>query len=448
MLNEKIRMAVALKRFALISPILNGQVSSVTEYCSRICEEPIEMPHYGAKKYAPNTVKNWYSDYVREGIDALKPKARSDIGQTRVITPEMEDLILAKMEEYPKAPATVLYDMLIEERAFLGKDASLPTIRRFIARNRRDVLSPEAQKEMFRFAMEHANDLWQADLMYGVYITDDSGKKRMTYLLAYIDDATRLATHAEFYFRQDIRSLRDSFREAVLRRGVPKALFTDNGKIYRCQGFEYLCANIGVTLLRHAVRSACSKGKIERFFKTVRTRFLSRLTKNDMVSLETLNEKFWLWLENDYQCKPHEGIGGKTPKDAFLAQSETITLITDLAVFNEKFMVRVKRTVKKDATISLDGDLYETDMSLAGIRVDIRYDPDTEGPVREIFLFSGDAPIGIARLVSFTDNAKRKRNGSGADRCAPAEDKEGMPVPSAPAKEHTITYSEMVERQE
>ena len=446
MLDEKTKMAVALKRFAIISPILNGQVSRVQEYCSQVCAEPIEMPHYGPKKYAPNTVKNWYSAYVREGLDALKPKQRSDVGQTRVITPEMEDMILSKIIEYPKAPATVIYDLLIEEGAFLGKDASLPTIRRFIARNRRAALSEETPKEMLRFSMEHANDLWQTDLMYCVYVADGSGKKRQTYLLAYIDDATRLVTHAEFYFSQDIRSLRDSFKEAVLRRGIPKILYSDNGKIFRSQAFGYLCASIGVTLLHHAVRAASSKGKIERLFKTVRSRFLSRLTKEDMASLEALNEKFRLWLENDYQNKPHEGLGGKTPMDVFLAQSNQITLVTDLAAFNEKFMIRVKRTVKKDATISLDGMLYETDMSLAGARVEVRYDPDQEGSARGLFLFAGDTPIGTARLVSFTDNSKRKRKGSETCRPVAAENDEGSRATSPKVKEHTITYSEMRER--
>jgi transposase InsO family protein len=410
---------------------LNGQILNITEYCIRVTAEPIEMPYYGSKNYAPKTIKAWYAEYTKGGIDALKPKARSDIGLTRVITPEMEDLILSAVTKHPKAPATVIYDMLTEEGAFLKKDVSLPTVRRFINRNKDSVLAAETPKEMLRFSMEHANDLWQTDLMYGAYVTGDNGKKYQTYLLAYIDDASRLITHAEFYLTQDIRSLRNSFSEAILRRGIPKILYTDNGKIYRCQAFEYLCANIGVSLLHHAVRAASSKGKIERFFRTVRLRFLSRLTKEDLSSLAALNEKFKLWLEEDYQRKPHEGLGGKAPRDVFLSQSEGLNLITDLAAFNEKFMIRVRRCVKKDATISLGGELYEADMSIAGMRVEVRYDPDAEGLIRELFIFSYDGePLGTARRVNFTDNAKRKRSGSPL----PAPDE----APRAPAKEHTI----------
>lgn len=447
MLDEKTRMAVALRRFALISPILNGQVESIKEYCIRVAGEPIEIPHYGSKIYAPNTIRNWYAEYVSGGIDALKPKERSDIGQARVITPEMEDSIIAKVTDHPKAPATVIYDMLVEDGAFLPKDVSLPTVRRFINRNRRGLPAAETPPEMLRFAMEHANDLWQTDLMYGAYVTDEDGKKRQTYLLAYIDDATRLITSAGFFLTQDIRSLRDSFREAVLRRGIPKVLYTDNGKIYRSHAFAYLCAGIGVTLLHHAVRAASSKGKIERFFRTVRMRFMSRLTKEDTQSLATLNGKFAKWLEDDYQRKPHDGLGGRTPRDTFLAQSENIRTVTDLAAFNEKFMLRVNRTVKKDATISLDGALYETEMFFAGRRMEVRYDPDPEGRTNVVFLYEDDEPAGTARLVRFTDNAKRKRKGApitGTD----AADGAGTDTAAPPSKkEHTISYAGMKENE-
>lgn len=442
-MDEKTKMAVALKRFALISPILNGQVDSVGEYCAQACSEPIQMPYYGARSYAPNTVRDWYLLYSRGGIDALKPKGRSDIGQSRTITPEMAEKILKKIEEHPKAPATVIYDMLIEEGAFLKKDASLPTVRRFISRNKDKRPPDETPKEMLRFAMEHANDLWQTDVMYGPYVIGTGGKKRQTYLLAYIDDATRLVTYAGFYFSQDIISLRDSLREAVLRRGVPKVLYTDNGKIYRSQAFEFLCAGIGITLLHHAVRAASSKGKIERFFRTVRTRFLSCLKEQDVAGIEALNEKYHKWLEDDYQRKPHEGLSGKTPLDAFLKGSEGINFIKNLSHFNEKFMIRVRRTVKKDATISLNGSLYETGMSLAGRRVEVRYEPDPVCGIQELFLFSDDKPVGSARIVRFTDNAKRKRQPSGESE-SNAPEMAALGKPAQP-KGHTITYSEMKE---
>ena len=447
MLEEKVRMAIALKRFSLISPILNGQIKRIGDYCAEVTSKPIDMPHYGLKNYSPNTISAWYSDYVRYGLDGLKPQSRSDRGKSRAVTGEMAEKVLAKLSEYPKAPVTVLYDMLVEDRVFLKSEVSLATVRRFISANAFNLnLETEPAKELFRFAKENVNELWQTDVMYGPYIKVGK-KKQATYLLAYLDDASRLITHAQFYFSQDMHSLRDSYKEAVLRRGIPKILYTDNGKIYRCQAFEYLCANIGVTLLHHGVRQAYMKGKIERFFKTVRARFLSCLKEHDLQSLGSLNESFLQWLDIDYHKKPHTGLKGETPLAFFLNQSQNINLPTDLADFNTKFLMKVARTIKKDATLSLNGHLYETDMALCGTRVDVKYDPDLVNAdtktYPELFLFKEDTPAGIARLVNFNDNAKRKRAGHKSEQITEQIVPKPAKVKQAGMKSHTISYANL-----
>lgn len=440
MLDEKTRTAIALKKFSLISPIINGQVVSITEYSEETTKSPIEMPHYGFKSYSPKTISNWYSEYIKGGIDALKPAPRSDRGLSRVLTPEMSESILKKLREYPKAPATIIYDMLIEERAFLKKDASIATVRRFIKENRAVVTDIGPKTQMLRFSMEHVNQLWMTDIMYGPYV--GTRKKKATYLLAYIDDASRLITHGEFYLSQDIASLRNSFKEAVLRRGVPKVIYTDNGKIFRSQSFEYLCANLGVTLLHHAVGAAHQKGKIERFFRTVRLRFMSVLKSADLESIDMLNDKFRVWLSEDYQQRPHEGLSGETPLEFFLKQSERIELVTDLAEFNRKLLVTVKRTVMSDATIRFGGSLYETEMFLAQQRLDVKYDPDDKSGINELYLYRGDIPVGTAKLVNFTDNAKRKRSGAAktAEKSQAAKS-ENNDHDKIPEKTNTISYS-------
>jgi transposase InsO family protein len=403
------------------------------------------MPHYGLKSYAPNTIKNWYSVYLQKGIDGLKPLPRSDRGMPRVINAEMSEAILAKIDEFPKAPATKIYDLLIDEQAFLKKDASLPTVRRFINANRKPVIGDDDSVQMLRFARGRVNELWQTDIMYGPYV--GKKKKTATYLFGYIDDSSRLITHAEFYLSQDILSLRDSFREAVLRRGIPTLLYTDNGKIYRCQQFEYLCANIGVTLLHHGVYQAHAKGKIERFFHTVRMRFLSVIKQEDLKDIDTLNAKFKLWLENDYQKKTHSELNGKTPFDVFLGQTDAIKLVTDFADFNKKFLMRTTRTIKKDATISLDCTLYETDPSFAGMRkVDVRYEPAADGELPgELLLFKNDTCIGSAKRVNFTDNAVRKRLCAKIEETGKETAEEVIGEDTPRSKEHTISYAGMEE---
>jgi len=412
MLDDATRSAIALKKFSIISPLINGQVTNMGEYCAMAASNPIEMPHYGARTYSPKTISAWYSDYIREGLDALKPKPRSDKGGTRKITTELEDALIKKRKEFPRAPVTVIYDMMVSEHLLLKKDISLSTVTRYLNRISKTLIdTPEEQKQLRRFSHEKVNQLWQTDVMYGPYIKVN-GKKVPTYLMAYIDDSSRLITHAEFYLTQDIISLRHSFREALLKRGIPKLLYTDNGKIYRCQTFEYLCANIGVTLLRAEPYTPTSKGKIERFFRSCRLRFLSTLNPNTLTGLDDLNNRFMEWLTKDYQKKSHSSLNGQTPLECFLKQSSEITLVSDLSIFNEKFLMKVERKIKHDATLSLHNCLYETSPSLADQRVTVKYDPEEiEHGIPEVFLYKEEHLIGTAKKVIFQDNAHIRRSG-------------------------------------
>lgn len=120
--------------------------------------------------------------------------------------------------------------------------------------------------------------------MYGPYLRTGRAK-RQTYLIAFIDDASRLITHAEFCWEQNFTAIRTVFKEAVLKRGVPKMLYTDNGKVYRAGQLAFLCASLGCILLHTQPFSPAAKGKVERFFKTAKIRFLSRLETDQVNSL-------------------------------------------------------------------------------------------------------------------------------------------------------------------
>jgi hypothetical protein len=261
--------------------------------------------------------------------------------------------------------------------------------------------------------------------------------------MAYIDDASRLITHAQFYFSQDLLSLRHSLKEALLRRGIPKLLYTDNGRIYRSQSFEYLCANMGIALIRAEPFTPNSKGKIERFFRSCRMRFLSALNPIKIKDIDELNNLLWQWLHDDYQRKPHSSLDKKSPSEYFLEQSSDIELVSDLSAFNKKFLISVNRKIKHDATLSLHSSLYETIPALAGTNITVKYDPDElENGIPEIFLFKDDKPVGTARKVFLHDNAHVRRSGRPKSQ-APSSD---IPLPHEPisfAPVHTISFADM-----
>jgi putative transposase len=235
-------------------------------------------------------------------------------------------------------------------------------------------LPEEELKDLKRFAHQNINELWQTDVMYGPYIKVGT-KKKQIYLFAYIDDASRLITHAEFFYLQNYESLRYSFKEAVLKRGIPKLIYTDNGKIYRSQQFEFICASIGTVLIHAKPFSPNEKGKIERFFLTVRKRFLSTVDPLKLQSIEELNERFKIWLESDYQRKQHSAHKNLSPLDVFISQNDKIKLFKDPSVLKEKFLLRERRKIKHDATFSMNRILYEAPESFANTEIQVRYEP-------------------------------------------------------------------------
>ena len=412
MLSDEVRNAIALKRFSLISPILNGQVNNRWEYYVQISSTPIEMPYYGIRKYAPKTIESWYCDYMRGGLDALKPGYRGDKGSYRKIDSELAEKILEVKKAYPKAPNTVIYDKLIENGIVKDGQISLTTLYRFLnSSSCKNIQETEEKKEIKRFAHQYINELWYGDVMYGPYI-QEGRKKKPTYLMAYIDDASRLIAHGEFYYTQNFEALRHSFKEAVLKRGIPALLYTDNGKIYRSQQFEFMCASIGCSLIHSKPFVPTSRGKIERFFLTVRERFLSQLDMNEIKSLDALNLRFWKWLDEDYHKKPHSSLNGLTPLDFFMSQISRVKLCTDPAQLEEKFLLRIKRKVNHDGTFTINNILYETNIKFACQRVEIRYDPQwLDIPFMPVFIYHEDKKVGEAVQVNFHDNAHMKRKG-------------------------------------
>lgn len=449
MLDESTRSAIALKKFSLISPVINGQVKTHMAYYIETTANPIEMPYYGVKKYAPKTLESWYCDYMKGGMDALKPGVRGDKGGHRRIDAELGEKIIEKKKLYPKAPDTVIYEMLIKEGIITADQVSLTTLYRFVnSLTKKGNLKLEEEKEMKRFSHQYINELWQTDLMYGPYITEGR-KNKATYLFAYIDDASRLISHAQFYYAQNFDVLRHSFKEAVLKRGVPRLLYTDNGKIYRSQQFEYMCASLSCTLIHAQPFSPNEKGKIERFFLTVRKRFLSEINQAEIKTIEDLNQRFFRWLEEDYQRKPHSSLNSLSPLDIFMSQVSRIRIISDPASIKEKFLLRINRTVAHDATFTINNILFETDQRFANSRVEIRYDPEWLNAANTpVLIYSDDKRIGEGRQVDFYGNAHMKRKGRPSGSAAPKENQQDKSVAEdnlpVDIPKQTISFSEMM----
>jgi transposase InsO family protein len=450
-MDEKTKQAIALKKFSIIGPVLNGQVPNNAEYFRQIASSPIEMPYYGMRNYSYKTLESWLCDYNKRGLEGLVRSCRSDKGKSRKISPEIGEEIITRRKTNPRLPITILYEQMVSDGLIDPLNISRPTVYRYIE----DLsLSGEFKNnaenpESLRFSHEHAGDLWQGDVMYGPYIT--IGKKKIqTYLHMFIDDASRYPVYSQFYLSQNFETLRHCFKEAVLRRGIPKLVYTDNGKIYRSQQFEYICASLGCTLLHSQPFVPQGRGKVERMFNTVRMRFLSGLNPKDLLDLDDLNFRFFKWLEDDYKRKAHKGLNGLSPHDVLMSQVAKLKLVTDIERINENFLLRITRKIQPDATTQIENILYETDSRFSGKRVEIRYEPEWLNDVTKFLLIYEDGKkTGEARMVRFHDNAHAMRKFKGNRRKnTPPEIIEQKPSSDEKVIKNSISYCDLMGREQ
>lgn len=446
-MDEKTKTSIALKKFSIISPVLNGQVTSNIEYFRQIAAEPIDMPVYGMRNYSVKTLESWLNDYRKYGLEGLIRGNRSDKGKSRKISTELSEEIVARRKANPKLKITLLYEELIKDGLIVPESIALSTVYRHIedlTLEGRFDSATDKKSEGLRFSYEHVGDLCQGDVMYGPQIMIGR-KKVQTYLHAFLDDASRYPLYSQFYLSQKFEALRHCFKEAVMRRGIPKLVYTDNGKIYRSQQFEYICASIGCTLLHSRPFEPQGRGKVERFFGTVRMRFLSRLDTENIRDLDTLNERYFKWLEEDYTRKEHSALNGLSPHDVLMSQVTKLRLVKDMQQLHENFFLRVSRKIMNDATTQIENILYETDPIFAGKRVEIRYEPEWLNDITKALpIYIDGKKAGEARMVRFNDNAHVKRKFPGNRRKeAMAEEDLDMGNVEMAAK-NTISYFEMM----
>jgi putative transposase len=251
--------------------------------------------------------------------------------------------------------------------------------------------------------------LWMSDAMHGPCVTE-GGRQRKTYLLATIDDATRMVPYSAFALSESASAFLRVLEQGIRRRGLPKRLYVDNGAAYRAQHLALVCAKLGITLIHARPYTPQGKGKMERWFRTVRLQLLPTLQPEDLRSLDALNRRLWAWVEGEYHRSPHRGLDGETPTDRWAMSSDEVRLpsndISDLFLFEQK------RKVQADRTVSLDGVAYEVDATLVGQTVVLRYDPARVAEQRVVQVWYSGKRIELARPVDAYANCFVRRNHS------------------------------------
>ncbi len=370
------------------------------------------------RQFTWRTIQTWFYRYKNHGITGMTHQPRKDKGQTRKVAPEelLEALNTAKPHFHNKRTnKRALYRFCIEQGLLQADRIAQTTFYRFIREY--GLLVPEDQdhKKRLAFSMKYANQLWQADTMFGPYVdmrmTDTGvslGSRKQARLIAFIDDASRVLCHGEFFFEENVDTLVRAIRAAFYKRGVPEQLLVDNGSIYSCQEITLICARVGCLLRHTAVRDAAAKGKIERFFRRVRDQFL--VQKLELSSLEALNRQFTHWVEHDYNAVPHDTLGMK-PIDRFGIDLTRIRFLAPSEYNDELFYAEATRKVKKDNTFSFAGRRYETPVALHDKEIQIRYDRHRSDNAMSpaVIVYHKGQRMGAARLLDAVANGLARR---------------------------------------
>jgi len=434
---------VALFRYGIISDFVNLPPGTKGLYAQikKKAEQDYLIPGSRRTRVAEETIRSWLKKYRAGGFDALLPKKRKDKGKARRLPLEVADVLLAVKEEHPELTVPLVIKTA-RESGKIPNDIRLPesTIYKLLARNGFTKKKSSPDKDHRRFSYQYAGDLWMSDVMHGPAIKSDGGRKRKTYLIAFIDDATRVIPYAAFAHSENTASFMEVFRQAILRRGIPQRLFVDNGSAFRSRHLSLVCATLGITLIHARAFHAAAKGKIERWFRTIRLQFLPMLTKENMQDIASMNRALWIYIEIEYHRTRHR-ILTETPLDCWAKIGQRVRYPEPGVDLTDLFLFESKRKVQKDRTVSLHGMVYEIDASMVGETVTLRYNPADQGKIIEVC--HNNNFIQEAKLVDTYANCFVKRDRPSSTIEEVEQDKDNYWGTGSEKPRHPVDYSKL-----
>jgi len=368
--NEKDPAITATNRVRILTPLLQEGMDT-----ARRVQIFRQINH--SEGISERTLRRWLSAYEQNGFQGLMPATREYRGRPGSVSENILDEAVILRREVPGRSVTQIIRILEMEGVVAPGEIKRSTLQEHLEKRGYG----SRQVAMFhsagagaarRFAKTYRNSLWQADIKYLLVLPETSKRKALQlYTSAFIDDATRSIVGCRVYEKQDVHCVLDCFRHAMEENGVPDAVFTDNGKQYIGKQLNQVCAKLGIKLLRARPYHACSKGKVENFNKYL-DKFVAEVKLKKPQSAAEVEYYLNIWIQELYQHKPHSGIDGKTPDQAFRENDRPLrhASVDDL---NFAFKLTEQRLVDKTGCISFQGRPWEAGQDLIGMKVDVIY---------------------------------------------------------------------------
>jgi len=418
---------VALFRYRLIAPALEAGLTGRQR--GRVVRGIAGKVHAGPAgrgvQVSRKSLDRWIRAYRAGGFEGLLPAARHVQPRTE---PSVLELASALKKENPERTAAQVARVIAAHGGWAPSERTLQ--RHFV---REEIATPRGGVVHGRFEAEAPNLLWTGDVLHGPVV---AGRK--TYLFAFIDDHSRLITGFRWGFSEDSLHLAEALKRAIAIRGVPSRLYVDNGACFSDEALPKYCAKLGISLVHSPPYRPQGRGKIERWFETVRAQFLVEVSPDGkpapgrrvVAGLDELNGLFHTWAEHDYHLRPHSETGA-TPLARWAACSPRRVSGPEL---DAAFLWEAQRSVHAaTATIRFHGNVYEVDAQLAGRKVTLTYSPfDLAGAAIPLRVSYRGKPYGIARPHVIRRHAHPKV-------------KTPLPRPGEPGEPTGISYLDLLE---
>ena len=376
----------ALKRYQMIAPLLD---ESLDEGKRRQLREEI-AERYDVSKRSIYRYEEKYREGAFEGLRPMNREKR----RSQALPDNYEEIVgeaIQLKREVPRRSVRQIIKILESEGYAPPGVIKASTLQRYLYNAGLGVKQMKRYTEKRettsrRFCRAHRNELWQGDIKYGPDIRLSDGRLIKTYLSSLIDDHSRYIVQSEFYDNQRQEVVEDTFHKAILKHGKCDSCYLDNGTQYTSNQLHTALAKLGIRVLHAKIRACESKGKIEKFHQKV-DQFIAEIKVAHVHSLEELNRRWKIFLEQDYQKEAHDGIreyykshgvtipsGGISPLQEWNRDTRGVVFL-DTTVVSEAFLHHETRRLDNAGCFSFGDVRYEASAALANAEVEIVYDP-------------------------------------------------------------------------
>lgn len=353
-MNHNEKLSPNLWRLSIIGELIHRHPDDGRTLAVRLqelSEKTWARPDGTPCRFSSETLRKWLARFQAGGLKGLDDTRKVE----GVRIPEILGNALVKLRnDHPHWTVMLLLRALQEHCLWNGRQPSKASLYRWCKEHGLLRSGKPESSSARAFEFNSFGALWLSDFLHGPKITVQS-RKRKTYLIAILDDASRFIVSARFYLAESVETMMTELRTALIRLGCPQQFYSDNGSAYRSRILHQVGHRFGIAMPHTPAYQPQGRGKIERFFRTVREQFLA---KTEARTLDRLNRELQDWVASYHQT-PHEGINGETPLQKRLRIPDVCRSLPETANIDALFMQKRLCRVYKDGTFRLQNQIFE-----------------------------------------------------------------------------------------